>query len=447
MSLLQCPRCGKARRVEDSCCPGCGVPFDEHGMKVSSVARRIPAELDARRFQHPEDRAALNRLRTLSPVLALTRMAMRHLTEPVLKAQLLGRGIRVGPEQFPDLHRIVTESAAVLRMEPPDCFVINDPRFNAATYGVERPFVILHSSLVDAFTADELYFVIGHELGHVRSEHVLYLNAAEFLARGAAAYLGHLVLVAARGALDAWMRKAELTADRAGLLCAQDLDVACRALLKLAVGSVNLLGRLDPDAYLKETEELEHGYGRAVEFLENHPFVSNRIRELRRFVEQGTYERLLGGGRAAVGRRQGAPPATGEEAERLAAQALERGLALLREPAGLFPVDRGPRQRALDEFSWVLTAYPETRAAADALFHSGTVHLLGRDYREAVRLFRRFVERYPEHALAAEATYLVGYTCERHLGDRAAALAAYEQVIRRYPGSPRAMDAREALAR
>jgi TolA-binding protein len=119
----------------------------------------------------------------------------------------------------------------------------------------------------------------------------------------------------------------------------------------------------------------------------------------------------------------------------------------LREPAGLFPVDRGPRQRALDEFSWVLTAYPETRAAADALFHSGTVHLLGRDYREAVRLFRRFVERYPEHALAAEATYLVGYTCERHLGDRAAALAAYEQVIRRYPGSPRAMDAREALAR
>ncbi|MDQ7793947.1 MAG: M48 family metalloprotease [bacterium] len=440
---MRCPHCGHEREPGATRCPGCG-DYPGRGEKSSAVSRRVPVGLQVDQFQHPEDRAALGRLRTLGPVVALTRAVMRHLAEPALRARLLGSGVRTGPGQFGDIHRIVAESAAVLRLEPPDCFVVADPRFNAATYGTVQPFIVLHSSLVDAFTADELYFVIGHELGHLKCEHVLYLNAAEFVARGAAAYLGHVVLVAARGALDAWMRKAEFSADRAGLLCVQDLEAASRALLKLVLGSTELLARVDLEAYLAQAEELDRGWGRMAELFENHPFAANRLRELRRFALRGAYDGLLGAGRAAV---LGGPPVGGEDAEGLAGEALERGLSLLKDRGALFATDRGPRRRALDEFSLVLTTFPGTAAAVEALFHSAAVYLLERNPAEALRRFAEFVDRYPDHRRAPEALFLLGHIHERHLGRREAALEAYEQVIRRYPDSPQAGEAREALAR
>lgn len=41
-------------------------------------------------------------------------------------------------------------------------------------------------------------------------------------------------------ALQSWSRRAEITCDRAGLICARDLDVAQAALLKVAIGSKKL---------------------------------------------------------------------------------------------------------------------------------------------------------------------------------------------------------------
>ncbi len=45
-------------------------------------------------------------------------------------------------------------------------FVTQNPFYNAGAYGMDRPFIIVHSAVVRNFDDDELRFVIGHELGH-----------------------------------------------------------------------------------------------------------------------------------------------------------------------------------------------------------------------------------------------------------------------------------------
>ena len=55
---------------------------------------------------------------------------------------------------------------------------------NAGTYGTnEESFIVVHSALVDAYTDEELRFVIGHECGHIHNSHVVYLTTLHFLTR------------------------------------------------------------------------------------------------------------------------------------------------------------------------------------------------------------------------------------------------------------------------
>jgi Zn-dependent protease with chaperone function len=95
-------------------------------------------------------------------------------------------------------------------------------------------------------------------------------------------------------ALQAWSRRAEVTGDRAGLLCVKDLDVATGAMVKLALGSQKLYKDLRVDEYVKQLEEGRRGIGRLTELLRSHPYVPKRLEALRLFSETEYYRRHAG---------------------------------------------------------------------------------------------------------------------------------------------------------
>lgn len=252
---------------------------------------KVPPTLESADYALPEDRRALQRLRTLVPLVALTRRYLRHMGEPMVRAQLMGGAVQVTERQFPHLHTLSARCARVLRMEPPDVFVIQHPVMNARTYGQERPVVVLHSGLVDAMTEGELAFTLGHEFGHVKSEHVLFLNLAEFLRTGATIALQWAAAPAAL-ALFAWQRFAEHTADRAGLIACQRIEDAQTALIKLALGSQRLFEQLDVEEYLLQNGSLDEMPARAVLALQGHPFTARRVLTLREYVASPEYAEL-----------------------------------------------------------------------------------------------------------------------------------------------------------
>ena len=63
----------------------------------------------------------------------------------------------------------------------PELYVSQTPVFNAGAYGVDDPFIVLHSAALELLDDDELRVLLAHEMGHVVSGHALYRTIAEIL--------------------------------------------------------------------------------------------------------------------------------------------------------------------------------------------------------------------------------------------------------------------------
>lgn len=124
---------------------------------------------------------------------------------------------------------------------------------------MNKPSIILNSSLLDLLDEEEPRFVIGRELAHALSGHAVYqtllrrlLVLTGVLGSIPLGGLGIRVIVAA---LFEWSRKAELSGDRAGLLASQDPQVAFRVHMKLASGGY--LEDLDTTSFFEQGSEYD----------------------------------------------------------------------------------------------------------------------------------------------------------------------------------------------
>ncbi len=217
--------------------------------------------------------------------------AVIRIFKDVGKNQLLGRAVLVGPHQFPRVHSLVTSCSRSLGIPVPAVYIVNNPVLNAGTYGTkDDAFILVHSALVDHLSDDELKATLGHECGHIHNNHVVYLTALHFLTHAASAFLKWIVSPAVV-ALRAWSRGAEITSDRAALLCAANPEIVARALAKLALGSHKLYEEMNLEAFIAQYEESQKGLGRFNELLDSHPWLPKRILALRVFENSRLYRR------------------------------------------------------------------------------------------------------------------------------------------------------------
>lgn len=229
----------------------------------------------------------------MKPVELAVTAAVR-LARTVGKSQLLGHAVKVSPRQFPRVHGLAVECAQTLGVATPTVYITNSPQMNAMTFGTnDESFIIVHSSLIDHFDDDELRSVIGHETGHIHNSHVVYLTAMHYLKHMASVFLKWAV-APAQLALSGWMRRAEITCDRASLLCSKDVDVSARSLAKLALGSQKLYAEFNVDAFIEQHEEGRDNVGRLSEMTASHPWLPKRLLALRAFAESELYRRHAG---------------------------------------------------------------------------------------------------------------------------------------------------------
>ena len=271
----------------------------------TEAGRLVFTEISPRAYEHPADRAALVTLRKIPGFDLVLRKLFGAVGERSLRLIHLASAARVGPDQFPQLWGDYLEACAILDIaEPPELYVTQTPFVNAGAIGVDHPFVVINSAMMSLLDRDELRCILGHELGHCISGHALYKTMLRLLIRLTILALqvpvGGLALYTIIAALMEWDRKSELSADRAGLLVCQDLDVAVRVQMKLAGGGMT--DQMNVDAFVRQAEEYE-GHGSVIDGMmkvvnlmgRTHPFPVLRTRELNRWVEAGEYQAILGG--------------------------------------------------------------------------------------------------------------------------------------------------------
>lgn len=261
-------------------------------------------------WEHPADRAALHALRAVPGVDEVIRKILGIFGgERGIRLLFQGNAVRVGPTQYPILWGLHVENCATFGWERiPELFVTQTPVFNAGAYGIDDPFIVIHSSAVEILDEDEMRVLLAHELGHVMSGHSLYRTMAEIMlliSFGALPLLASIVLLPVRLAFLEWYRKSELSSDRAGLLGSQDLAATMRLFMKMAGGGNTAIVRpgdlnLEPfmvqaNEYATSNDGLDLVYKIVNTLALTHPMNVVRAAEVQRWVQDGSYDRILRG--------------------------------------------------------------------------------------------------------------------------------------------------------
>jgi Zn-dependent protease with chaperone function len=261
--------------------------------------------ISSRAWEHPADRGALTALRELRGFDDLIKAFFGMWNERGFRLQFLAGSIRVDHRQYPRVYQRFTEAAATLDVaELPELYVTQDPIINGSAIGIDKPFIVITTAAVEKLDDDELRTMLGHEIGHVRSGHAVYKTIMMILTRWAVNIswlpIGAIALRAILAAMFEWWRKAELSADRAGLLACQDPAASTRLLMKLAGGGD--LTQIDTAAFLEQAAEYESGgdlrdsiHKISMTAWSTHPVPVARASELRKWIDSGEYARILGG--------------------------------------------------------------------------------------------------------------------------------------------------------
>jgi Zn-dependent protease with chaperone function len=277
-------------------------------MSEKKQRRRFP-KIDPGAFQHPMDTKALDAVKKAKGIDYLIRKVNEFGFERYLYINNIADNVQVTSLQCPKLHNMLVEACDILDVDVPQLYINQDPKVNAYTFGSEKPFIVLHSGVIDLMNDDELFTVIAHEVGHIKCGHVLYKMVARFLRVAAEVIgdmtfgLGKLITAPLLVAFYEWDRKSELSADRAGLLGIQDPDIVITTLMKLAGGCHKVFEQFDRDQFLRQAESYreldESALNQLYKFIQvvfrDHPFPALRAKEIKEWSISTEYRNIMDG--------------------------------------------------------------------------------------------------------------------------------------------------------
>ncbi|PIE34804.1 hypothetical protein CSA56_06620 [candidate division KSB3 bacterium] len=269
------------------------------------------AHLSSKMYEHAFDTQALEGIKKIPGIETALKTLIKKSYERADRLFHKANTVAVNPKQLPHLYQLFLDAAFRLDIQKvPDLYVLQSPLVNAYTAGVETPFVVVSTGLLELMTDDEVLYVLGHELGHWQAHHVLYKMASRIVTGAASALadvtlgLGRLLTAPLQLALLKWDRCSELTADRAGLLASRRVDAAIRSLMKLAGGSRSIYEQMDYQEFICQAEEFQMDQEDSVlnkvyvllqVMYQSHPFPVWRASEILSWVKEGAYLDLISG--------------------------------------------------------------------------------------------------------------------------------------------------------
>lgn len=278
-------------------------------MRNDALTEKIQLKgLYSTEYEHPFDRQSLDKLENTRGLEMLTNRVLDYGLEKYLHIKHTGDNIRVEKETIPEIYDILIEACRILDMrDVPELYINLEDKIKSFTSGEKQRIIVLSSGAIDLLNSEELLFLLGRELGHIRSNHVLYRMMADSLTilsqliSDVTLGLGNLVTMPLKVALMHWYRMSEFTADRAGLLCCQDVDVAAQALIKMAGLPLKYHGRVKTEHLRKQShdfDKLEAGnFDKLIRFVasyeNSHPFTIIRASQLFTWIESGSYMNIL----------------------------------------------------------------------------------------------------------------------------------------------------------
>lgn len=261
-------------------------------------------QIPASAYEHPLDRKTLKTLESFSILEGIIKKVLDWTRVKMENSVRRASNFHVTEESCPELNQLIQDAASILAVhDRPKVYLEWSYDINAYTTGMkDSTMMVINTGVIDLMSDMEQTYVIGHELGHIKSKHVIYHMLAAYLLQG----ISNVPIIGAVPevfllALQKWSRMSEFTADRAGLLACQDVDATLTAIVKGSGIPAKYFDRINIDTFLREARDIEEDLDWSSNMMlkvvnavkNNHPWTLLRALELKKWVDSGEYQNIL----------------------------------------------------------------------------------------------------------------------------------------------------------
>ena len=266
--------------------------------------KKILKGLSHEQYEHPFDQKALAALEASKVIPVIGKWITSNFIERIFNVQYTGSNLKVTKDNYPKIYEYLDYACEILDVQnKPELYIQWGYDINAFTVGAENPIIVLNSGLVDLCDDDEIMFIVGHELGHVKSNHMLYHMMAQYLNQiiSMMGPIASTVTLGVQYLIYYWYRMSEFTADRAGLMCCQSKDVAVRSFMKMAGVPQSHFNDLNMNTFIQQARDFKQlDYESMNKFIktiaiadDTHPWTVMRAAELLKWIDEGEYNKFV----------------------------------------------------------------------------------------------------------------------------------------------------------
>ena len=278
--------------------------------RIMNHNKQIISGLSHEQYEHPFDQKALQTLEKPlvglipNPIPIVGEWITSNFIERIFNVQYTGSNLRVTKDNYPNIHEYLEYACKILNVEKvPELYIQWGYNINAFTVGAENPIIVLNSGMIDLCDEDEILFIIGHELGHIKSNHMLYHMMAQYLNElvGIMGPIANMVTVGVQYAIYYWYRMSEFTADRAGLMCCQNQDAVIMAFMKMAGMPQTHFNEMNKSAFIQQARDFKQldteSMNKLIKIVsianDTHPWTVMRAAELLKWIDKGEYNKFV----------------------------------------------------------------------------------------------------------------------------------------------------------
>jgi Zn-dependent protease with chaperone function len=273
-----------------------------------ATTKKILRGLNHKDYEHDFDRKALDALEKTPGVEKVSKYIVKNTIERIYTVQYTGSNLKITRNNYPAIYNKLEEACKILDVKDiPEFYLQWGYNINGFTTGAEKPLIVLNSGVIDLCDDDELLFIIGHEVGHIKSSHMLYHMMAQGYSIIASMIdsvtlgLGGLLTTPIQLALFYWYRMSEFTADRAGVLCCQSGNAAIRAMMKMSGMPIKHFNDMNFSTFVDQAREFQqldyNGLNKLVKTIsvmdQTHPWTVMRSAQLLKWLNSGECTNLM----------------------------------------------------------------------------------------------------------------------------------------------------------
>ncbi len=284
---------------------------------------KILYNLHPSEYEHPLDREALKALEKVSGLATILTKLSDSTMWKAMRIQHAGEKTRITGKNFKRVFNLFEKACEILDFSnPPELYTGWEYHVSANVFGIEEPVMYISTGCIDILDDDQLMFIIGHELGHIKSGHLLYYNLSHYIVPLLLSsvpipnlpLIGPVLVESLKYPLYHWNRMQELSCDRAGLLCCQNKKSAMLALIALSGVPLKYIEEDFVDEFIQQSQafvrdkfepadKIIKSFSQAYSFdraiyqgvliPKTHPFPVLRIARINEWIESGEYDKLI----------------------------------------------------------------------------------------------------------------------------------------------------------